>query len=325
MNLLRGGQKAQTPTEVVISPYLLNRIKEGALRYPDVETGEALVGLVSEKVYVLDTIAPRDDVVREWGMFSQGGDVEGDIFNWLHANWEVYRIIRRRSYPKGLVYLWDLPLLHLGDWHKQPGGMVHPSGGDFRTAKSFLREHKLDFLLTPIITFAVESQTSPQENTIIIDAQLPIRIDWWGLGRKDRDFVALKPTVIPGHGLPRLPDVVWWLNQQERMDLEIEALERAGYEVMDIVQYNIDGMPPLETCFVIYKQGNPNFWIAATPHTYPALPPQWFSAPLIRPEDGHDWFEALYAAAEPIAHVASSGQALVDSIKWIEKHELGSG
>ncbi len=321
--------EAEMP-EIFVSRTVLERMKRGALLYPDEETGEALVGVRAENgkrgipmIYLLETIPPMQDVVRQWAHFSQGDDWQGAIFNWLSQNWEVYRELRRRSYGKTNAAKWDFPLEHVGDWHKQPG-MVEPSGADFRTAKQFLKDNDQDFIVTPIITFAHEANQSPLEaNTLILtDISPAVRIDFWGLGKRDRNFVPLKP--VPSH-LPLLPAVVWWLHDSTRMDLEVAALEKDGLNVMDIVQYNVDGMPPLETCFVIYRPGAKKVILAVTPHNYPKQKPTWRLAALQIPKEGEGLFEILYKKSEALPASAVTGwsgdsHALIDGVRMIEKY-----
>lgn len=321
--------------EIFVSRTVLERMKRGALLYPEEETGEALVGVrmngskyTAPTLYLLETIPPMQNVVRQWAHFSQGDDWQGAIFNWLNENWEVYRELRRRSYGSSYAAKWDFPLEHLGDWHKQPGGMVMPSMGDFRTAKQFLKENKQDFIVAPIVTFAHEATYEPIEaNTLILSDVVPsVRVDFWGLGRKDRQFVPLKP--IQAH-LPLLPAVVWWLEDSRRMDLEVAALEKNGLNVMDIVQYNVDGMPPLETCFVIYRPGAKKAVLAITPHNYPKQIPSWRVAALKIPKEGEGLFEILYQNSELVpASVmttwSGNSHALIDGVrmveKWLESH-----
>lgn len=317
---------------VHVSPRVLDRMKRGAVMYLNEETGEAVVGVMQPPpqrgrfplMYLLETIPPRD-AIRQWAMFSQGDDWQGAIFNWLNENWEVYRELRRRSYGKAAGQKWDLPLLHLGDWHKQPG-MVQPSGADFRTAKQFLKDNQQEHLIAPIVTFVEETDDIPvQPNTLLCkDVSPGVRIDFWGIGRKDRAFIPLKPVMGLGYGLPRLPEAVWWLDDSVRMDLEINALEKDGLTIMDIAQYNADGMPPLETCFVLYRPGAYRVLIAITPHTYPKKAPLWRTAPIVRPEAGQSLLEAVYKISEPVSQAAVADwsgdtHALIDGVKMVER------
>jgi hypothetical protein len=325
-----------TLPEVQISPRVIERMKLGALRFLDSETGEALVGvrLPAERragfptMIVLETIPPIQNAVRQWAMFSQGDDWQAAIFNWLHENWEVYRDLRRRSYGKATSAKWDLPLLHLGDWHKQPG-MVAPSSMDYHTAQEFMADSGLSHLLTPIVTLAEETTAPLLANTLVYEDVSPsVRLDWWGIAHKGRDFIPLKPIVTLGYGLPRLPEVVWWIDDSQRLDLEIAALEKDGLSVLDVVQHNADGMPPLETCLVIYRPGADHVILAVTPHTYPKKAPEWRSAPLMRPNQQGDWFEALFAASQALPAQATRGwqghhHALIDGVHMLEAHWKG--
>ena len=62
---------------------------------------------------------------------------------------------------------WKVPLKHLGDWHKQPGFMIQPSGGDLATALRFMEdeENQFEFLLVPIVTLGHPSVTSEEGRT----------------------------------------------------------------------------------------------------------------------------------------------------------------
>ncbi|MBN2304102.1 MAG: hypothetical protein JXQ72_06490 [Anaerolineae bacterium] len=155
---------------VILAQRVIDKILRGALLYPEPETGEALIGLVVPQegrsepdIYVLDTIGPGEDAVREWGMFEQGNDYQADVFNWLHNNWEAFRELRRPSYGSALAAKWDVPLMHVGDWHKQPGDMVEPSTGDAQTAHRMISDSEtpVTHLVAPIVTMyrLVESES----------------------------------------------------------------------------------------------------------------------------------------------------------------------
>lgn len=146
---------------VIISQRVIDNIVRGALLYPEPETGETMIGLVVPRtgwsepdIYVLDTISPGERVVREWGMFEQGDDWQADVFNWLYNNWETFRELRRGSYGNAIAAKWDVPLMHVGDWHKQPDDMIAPSGGDADTARHMITdaETPLQHLVAPIVT-----------------------------------------------------------------------------------------------------------------------------------------------------------------------------
>lgn len=146
---------------IIVAQRVIDKIRRGALLYPEPETGEALIGFVvptssrsEPDIYILDTIGPGEGAVREWGMFEQGDDWQGDVFHWLFVNWEAFRELRRPSYGNALAAKWDVPLAHVGDWHKQPGDMIAPSGGDAATARRMIEdgETPVQHLVAPIVT-----------------------------------------------------------------------------------------------------------------------------------------------------------------------------
>jgi hypothetical protein len=146
---------------VVVAQRVIDKITRGALLYPEPETGEAMIGLVvprpgqsEPEIYILDTISPGERAVREWGMFEQGDDWQGDVFHWLYINWEVYRERRRGSYGNAVAAKWDVPLAHVGDWHKQPDDMIEPSGGDLMQARRMINDSEtpIEQVVAPIVT-----------------------------------------------------------------------------------------------------------------------------------------------------------------------------
>lgn len=319
--------------KVTLTRRVLEKMFTASLEHMDIETGEAMVGItmMSTKsklptMFILDTVSPVKNTVRQWAKFEQGDDWQGAIFNWWYENWEMYRELRRGSYGNAVMAKWDLPLQHLGDWHKQPDGMIHPSGGDMRTAQRLMKELKLDFLLMPIVTFeeSLEPITTPNTLAIATHARR-MRIDFWWVKRRSNSFDPVYPILESNGGIPRLPEVVWWLANPEQFDAQVGGMEAMGLEVMDIVSWSANGRPPLDTCFIIYRPGNRQVWIAITPANYPAKMPQWRSAPIVRPENDDDLFAALYKASTPVpreafAHV--KGQVtLLEGVKALEEWE----
>lgn len=159
---------------IIVAQRVIDKIRRGALLYPEPETGEALIGFVvpaqgrpEPDIYLLDTIGPGEHAVREWGMFEQGDDWQGDVFHWLFVNWEAFRELRRPSYGNALAAKWDVPLAHVGDWHKQPGDMIAPSGGDAATARRMIedRETPIQHLVAPIVTLYPLEHERPAPET----------------------------------------------------------------------------------------------------------------------------------------------------------------
>lgn len=156
-----GREAPRDMPRIIVAQRVIDKIRMGALLYPEPETGEALIGFVvpvqgrpEPDIYILDTIGPGNDAVREWGMFEQGDDWQGDVFDWLYYNWEAFRELRRSSYGNALAAKWDVPLAHVGDWHKQPGDMIAPSGGDAETARRMIEDPDtpVQHLVAPIVT-----------------------------------------------------------------------------------------------------------------------------------------------------------------------------
>ena len=84
--------------KVYIQKSVLDAMVSGAWKYPHLETGEALVGVVppyqedevgaehapnEQAVYILGTIAPNESTIREWGIVQMGDEDQFDRFLWL--------------------------------------------------------------------------------------------------------------------------------------------------------------------------------------------------------------------------------------------------
>ena len=148
---------------LVISQRAVERIVNIAQGFIQDETGESMVGVVlpgeniedMPTIYVLDTISPDEETtVRMTHTFQQGDDLQDEIIWWLQENWRLSRETGLDSIKKPFEAKWDTPLRYLGDWHKQPGYMIQPSGGDLMTALSWLDdlENQMEYLLVPIVT-----------------------------------------------------------------------------------------------------------------------------------------------------------------------------
>lgn len=319
---------------VYVAQRVVEKICQGALRYQRNETGEALIGLITPatentppEICILDTIPPMEDVVRRSVMFVQGDGWQTNISEWWQENWKLYR----EMHGQGRSAKWDVPLRHLGDWHKQPGAMIAPSTEDLHTARLHLEAMGTDFLLAPIVTLAEFCEgIPPAENTLIVEAKSTtkaarIRIDFWWLRKEGRDFEPVKVVVRPNDYFPGLPPVVWWIKQRQRFDEELAALEKNGLEVMDVITWNTRGHPPLDTCLTIWRPGTSRVVIAMTPVNYPIRPPMWRVAPIMRPKEGQDLFETLLNAStkvpEGVIPQWTDEHLLVDGVKAIEAWE----
>lgn len=382
--------KVRDVPQVVIAQRVIDKLVRGALLYPEPETGEAMVGLVIPReghvepdIYVLDTISPGERAVREWGMFEQGDDWQGDVFHWMYVNWEAFRELRRSSYGNALAAKWDIPLTHVGDWHKQPGDMTEPSGGDTQTARRMIEdaETPVEHIVAPIVTMyplapaplfgavladaqvsagetppegageepaapageehapAVDRPETPppaampenQPNAIVKtlkDEGWDIRIDFWYMSKRLRQFVPVTPVVWPDDRLPAVPPVAWHLAHPRRFDQEVSLLTDAGYAI-DVVRWDADGKPPYEICFSVYKPGGTHVFLLVTSVDYPVTQPAVRVAPLVSVAEDEDVFEKLYEASEPVGMVHmpdwvwDSKRTLVELVWHIESQFEG--
>lgn len=322
--------RAQLP-RLTLSQRVIDKIVANALTYPT-ETGENLVGLavnipgrIEPDMYVLDTIAPDDSAVRRGAYFEQGDDVQGEIFNWYADNWEEFRERRRHSYGNAIGAKWDVPLANVGDWHKHPGTLTHPSGGDFETAYQHVFDEKEGEPQILVILATVwdrayanaDESADPEmmvgitEHTKEIDKPRPlkipitddtlVRIDFWYMSRKTRRFVRLAPIVTEDSLLPNLPPVSWHVTNQDRLRSELESLTEDGYKVLRLQGFNADNVPPLEICLQVLRMTGKYVYTIVTKATYPAERPVIRYAPIESiPDNTPHIFAPIWAQSQPV-------------------------
>lgn len=343
MNMLHtlAVERAGLP-RVTIAQRVVDKMVRGALIY-QTETGESLIGLPVQAVgrfepdlYVLDTIAPDDSAVRRGAYFEQGDDLQGDIFNWLYDNWNVLRAAR----TDGSEARWNVPLSHLGDWHKHPGTLTEPSWGDNDTAFDHIFDEQAGkpYLLAILATVwdrGQAHQTDEAESMLMgesplkvdIDDETTIRLDCWYISRRTRRFVHLTPTVQPDNALPTLPPISWHLSSPERTRQEVETLSNAGYAV-SLEEWEADGKPPRELCLTLARRGSERILIVITQADYPRTMPTIRTVPMklmsTIPE-GADLFKALWEASLPLpaasypAWVWNSDRTICELVQAVEE------
>ncbi|GAB4548583.1 MAG: hypothetical protein OHK0023_11900 [Anaerolineae bacterium] len=353
---MRPPDPARLP-RLTLAQRVVDKIVANALIY-QTETGESLVGLaipnnarLEPDLYVIDTIAPDDTAVRAGAYFEQGDDLQGDIFNWLHDNWEQMRVRARVISSDNILPKWDAPLLHLGDWHKHPGTLVEPSWGDTATAREVIhdRDANTPQILVILATvwqkfFSEVESLAPASAEEMVDeatdefpedlrpdlgeapplyvpvdaGDLLVRIDCWYMSRNIRRFTRLAPLVVPNADLPSLPIVGWHLSQPERLRSEVELLTKAGYSV-SVEQFDTDRVPPQEICFSVAKRNSPNVIIVITEADFPKGMPRIRVTPMATlreiPEDSNI-FDHLWNRSQPLAQTA------YPTWTWSETHTL---
>ena len=299
---------------LVMAQRVLDKMAAASRHYIEDETGEAMVGLIAPgthtngipTLYVLDTISPDSSAVRQMHTFQQGDELQYDMFEWLNENWNLVR--EKGGYSgKPLAAKWNVPLCHLGDWHKQPGFMIQPSGGDLMTALNMLDdpENGFDFLLVPIVTLGhpmtiagagVNFLTMPHGDGT------NMRVDFWYIDGKSRIFQPIIPTVYPDHLLPMLPDYPWHLVHPELLNREYSKLQNDGL-FTSVVLWNADDEPPLEICLMTARVGADRILIIVTLWDYPKRAPHMRVAPFIQMTEDDDMFEifeALWEQSKPV-------------------------
>ena len=291
--------------KLYLSEHVLDKIVVAGQEYIEDETGEAMIGLVMKdsgsnqtSVYVLDTIAPGEGAVRETHTFQQGGEWQDDVLHWLRENWEIARKQRANGYGTSTAK-WDAPLYHLGDWHKQPGWMIHPSGGDLRTAFEWINQpnNKIGFLIAPILTIdhpATVADPDKASNFLTQDqgnGQVS-RIDFWYIARGMTNFVPIVAHVLPSRNFPRLMRYPWHLVSQTRAYQEMKLLEDDGMMV-EVLLWNTDEELPMEVCFLTAREGATHFLLLATQADYPHSPPDVYKIPFASIQPGEDLYDLI--------------------------------
>lgn len=276
---------------LVISQRFVDRVVKAAQGFLEDETGESMVGLVVDTdepetmptMYVLDTISPDESVIRRSHMFEQGDELQQDIFFWLLENWTTYQDIGRDMSGKPIRDEWREDLKHLGDWHKQPGFMIQPSGGDLATALRFMEdeENQFEFLLVPIVTLGHDSVTSEegaQVNyfTVPMNDGTSLRMDWWFIHRDVRVFQPITPKIVPTDELPVLTPYPWHILRRELLDEELGLLQDDGKFLLatNAIFWEADGDLPLEICFIVGIPNSMNVFLVITDWNYPDAKPR---------------------------------------------------
>jgi hypothetical protein len=306
-----------TVPNLVVAQRVIDKMTAAASEHLEDETGEAMVGFVVPGVgvdgvptiYALDTISPDESAVRQMHTFQQGDERQDELIWWLQENWRVQREKRRDSYGSAQQAKWDVPLRYLGDWHKQPGYMIAPSGGDLLTALDWLDDpdNNMDALLAPIVTLdhpATTSDSAADANFITVPRGLGtvLRVDFWYIHRDVRVFQPIRPVIYPDDQLPGLTSYPWHLVDQERARHEFGLLQDDGL-FLSVLLWDVDDKLPLEICVMMARQGADRVLIVGTSWDYPQAAPRMWTGPFINmggEESIYDAFAEIWEQAEPV-------------------------
>ena len=329
---------------LVLSQRVVDKISVAAQKFIADETGEAMIGFALPAqaddedglptIYVLETISPDETAIRQAHTFQQGDDLQDEIIWWLQENWRVAREQNKDSSGKPLDAKWDEPLRYLGDWHKQPGYMIAPSGGDLMTALSWLDddENEMEYLLVPIVTLGHPPTTIDEDSEYRNYITIPqadgtnLRVDWWYIHRYVRMFQPLRPVVVDAESLPNLAGYPWHLVDDERAEEELFRLEADGL-LANMILWEANDELPLEICFLVARQGSDKFLLISTKWNYPTVAPKIRIAPfrsLRQGEDFYDLFSEAWDEAELIKDPPdwewTKDTYLVEYVHAIEDH-----
>ncbi len=299
---------------LVLSQRAVDKMLSAARQYLADETGEAMVGFVVENdtpeglptIYVLDTISPDETAIRRSHTFQQGDDIQEEVRWWLRENWEFYRNQHRGT--DKLPEQFDIPLLYLGDWHKQPGSMIQPSHGDLMTALSYLDdEPDMEYLLVPIVTIGHApiigvSDLEVNYITVPMGNDSDMRVDWWYIHQDVRVFQPLHPKVVDQAELPQMMKYAWYVVYEERLNTEYHRLERDGAWISSLILWEADDVP-LEVCFIVARQGARELLLLITDADYPHVPPVARVSPSFEGldlTDEYKAFEELWERSTPV-------------------------
>ena len=328
-----------TVPNLVLAQRVLDKMQAAAETHLEDETGEAMVGLVVPgsypnaipTLYVFDTISPDESAIRQFHTFQQGDDRQDELIWWLQENWQATRDRRFNLFNKNK---WDVPLRYLGDWHKQPGYMIQPSGGDLMTAMDWIfdPDNGMEFLLAPIVTLDHPSTIATSgvtTNFVMLpqgDGEM-IRVDFWYIDRKSQAFLPIAPAIYPNDQLPTLAPYPWHLVKEQRIEDEMGLLDRDGL-FHSITLWNADNEPPIEVCFLTARMGSSRMLILVTPHDYPEKAPSVRITPFVQmgaDDDMQKVFESAWKQSEPVdmrdyfASEWTPEKHLLDLIHAVEK------
>lgn len=323
---------------LVIAQRVIDKMSAAANTHMEDETGEAMVGFYVPRqhpngmptLYALDTISPDDSAIRQFHTFQQGDDRQDELIWWLQENWRVQREKNGSFITKMLGAKWDVPLRYLGDWHKQPGFMIQPSGGDLMTAIEWIDDpdNNTDFLLAPIVTLDHPYTIIP--STVVTNfLMIPqsggdaMRVDFWYIDKHAKGFLPIAPSVYPNEQLPVLAEYPWHLLDEARFARENAALRDENLFV-SLTLYDVDDAPPLEVCFLVGRMGGDKLMIVVTKADYPKSAPKIRVAPFVSMTDDDDMykvFEQAWKASTPLelAFDWTADHLLLDVIKAAEQ------
>jgi hypothetical protein len=329
-----------TLPNLVLAQRVIDKMTNAVSEFVEDETGEAMIGLILPgtntngvpTIYVLDTISPDDTALRMYHTFQQGDERQDELIWWLQENWRVEREKSGRGFGAGQKNnKWDAPLRYLCDWHKQPGYMIAPSGGDLATALDWLddQENETDALLVPIVTLGHPATTDgSMANVNFVVAPMGdgtfLRVDWWYIHKRVGLFQPMNPVLYPDNQLPKLTEYPWHLVDQERAQQEFGKIQDEQI-ALSVLYRDVDGKKPLDICLLVARQWSDKMLILTTQWDYPKSRPKAWIAPCVPLAEGEiiqDIFDDLWKKATPVKDPSgwkwTADSYLIDYIHAVE-------
>jgi hypothetical protein len=227
---------------LVARPELLCAIAELAAASRTHETGGPLLGTVQRSwaderleliVAVLGTVPPGPALRGGVGSVALGRDRDGE---------------RAASALRWWRAVTSLELIHLGDWHKHPGGGSRPSPGDEMTAMRMSAESATPVWLTAIVA----GEHTPRF--------------YREAGRAGLEAVTV---VVEREAIPGLPALPWHIVDSPRFAAECRLLHAAGITAK-VGQASHDGRPAVR--IRLHRDGSAPLTVVTGPR-YPQEPP----------------------------------------------------
>jgi len=276
--------------KVIVAERVIQAILEETLKYPDIETGQSLLGLENgTTIMVLGTIPDPSAIERSEGSLHLGGEDQAQIFRWYHTHWEELRE-RSRNYsgrqipglkmdllPSEL----DLPLAVFGDWHKHPRGMNFPSWTDTNQLYQILTdpEQQRTQVLAPIAIYQRKKFLYGFKGSEVITGYTgggggEVRINWFYAHRDSPHQVYLvKPEIFPDGQLPWIPPQPWHLINRELLRQELTPLIGGKYQ-LQIGTENRGNDPIKKICIAVDRPEWTKSLLLVTDWDYPKSNPQ---------------------------------------------------
>ena len=251
--------------KLLISDEALAIIEEES-RYISAETGGSLFGVSGEEGTIIITHAtkPGPNAYHSSSAFEKDLHYQQNLLNEMNKQFNVD---------------------YVGEWHKHPSIINHPSAGDLHTAKSILNDPEWDKeeLVVIIVNINYEKVIiSPYYISKNTPNFIPIESETISLRGihpkkmfehpKQTNFIERKEIKIQAEKLKNNDTKKWYETKEgkKRLKIEKESLEKIGLDYKTILR------DEKKICFIFEVKNTIHFdkIIITLPHYYPTSPPE---------------------------------------------------